>query len=137
MRNEYTDWELNAKNKSNVVLENLYEALSDGLVVSSLMELIRYHSGVGNGHTFLYHLDYPSVKKNEESRLNEGSVDQSDVIITSSDELRGSFHEDGIFYLLGLSLNVNHGFGSPLKLREAAEVSEQLLAYIAGFCYAG
>lgn len=57
LRNEYNDWELGAKNNTGIIQQNLYEALSDGLVVSPLMELLRYHSGVGQ--TYLYHLNYP------------------------------------------------------------------------------
>ena len=46
------------------------------------------------------------------------------------DEMRGSFHGDDVFYLLGLSLLRD---GSA----EESEISEQLMAYVAGFCYAG
>ena len=46
------------------------------------------------------------------------------------DEVRGSFHGDDVFYLLGLSLLRN---GSP----EDVELAEQLIAYVAGFSYAG
>lgn len=132
LRNEYTDWELGPKNNTVVVLQNLYEALSDGLVVSPLMELLRHHSGLGSGKTFLYHLDYPPPSAGMD-------VDDSYQLIPENFEnegLKGSFHEDGVSYLLGLPLN-SKSFHKSVATREDIDISEQLLAYVAGFCYAG
>ena len=115
LRNEYANWEVPIKS-SLTVKHNLYESLNDGLVVASMTELLRFHAGLGNGRTYMYHLNYPSSH-------HEGSESQDG-------DLRASFHGDDVFYLLGLPLLYS---GSP----EEAEISEQLIAYIAGFCYAG
>ena len=127
LRNEYTDWEMATKTEL-AIKRNVYEALSDGLVVSSLMQVLRYHSGLGSGRTYLYHLNYPS---HQQQQQQQQSSDSATVEPTSvNDDVPGSFHGDDVFYLLGLSLLRN---GSP----EETEVSEQLIAYVAGFSYAG
>ena len=118
LRNEYTDWEMATKT-AMAIKRNLYEALSDGLVVSSLMQVLRDHSAMGSSRTYLYHLNYPTHQQQ--------SIDSTESNI---DDVPGSFHGDDVFYLLGLSLLRN---GSP----EETEVSEQLIAYVAGFSYAG
>lgn len=118
LRNEYTDWEMATKT-GQAIKRNLYEALSDGLVVSSLMQVLRYHSGLGSGRSYLYHLNYPTHQQQS-----------TDATEATTEEIHGSFHSDDVFYLLGLSLVRN---GSP----EETEVSEQLIAYVAGFSYAG
>ena len=133
LRNEYTDWEYGVKNNSAIVQQNLYEALSDGLVVSPLMELLRYHSGPG--HTYLYHLNYPLSSTGAGS--GSESSHQTELLLSSSTDVRGSFHEDGVFYVLGLSLNSGFPSSSSKVKNEETEISEQLMAYVAGFCYAG
>ena len=120
LRNEYTDWEVGARNNTDAVTHSLYEALSDGLVVSPLMELLRYHAGLGAGRTFLYHFNQPPVASSAMSSL-------------------GSCHADSVSHLLGLPL-VTADFRSTHKSRQLAEeveLAEQLVSYVAGFCYAG
>lgn len=55
-----------------------------------------------------------------------------------SEDLVGSFHTDGVFYLLGLSLMEQTNPTLPTgSSKEEVEISEQLIAYVAGFCFAG
>ena len=114
------------------------------------MELLRYHAGLGTGRTFLYHLNYPSntlISTPGNLGMNQHHNQQQQQLHTESqvagngplsEDLAGSFHTDGVFYLLGLSLmgptnpTLPNGSSS-----EEVEISEQLIGYGAGFCFAG
>lgn len=117
LRNEYTDWEVGARNNTDAVTHSLHEALSDGLVVSPLMELLRYHAGLGAGRTYLYHVNHPQASGPEARPAG------------------GGFHAEGVAFLLGLPLTAD--LRPSRQLAEEVELAEQLVSYVAGFCYAG
>ena len=129
LRNEYTDWELSGGRAGLSVKHHLYESLSDGLVVASLTEVLRLHVGLRRGRTFMYHLNHPGLPQQQQLQQQQ-QQQQQQVRETGDGELHGSFHNDDVFYLLGLPL-VRGG------TQEEIDVSEQLIAYVAGFCYAG
>lgn len=130
LRNEYTDWEVGSRNNTDAVTHSLHEALSDGLVVSPLMELLRYHAGMGAGRTFFYHLNHPAASANSEINKDAGQHEQA-----------ASFRGDSVSFALGLPLLADlRSAGSAARARQMAEdveLAEQLVSYVAGFCYAG
>ena len=127
LRNEYTDWELapsssttgdssSGQRSSTSIRDNLDECLSDALVVAPLTQVLRYHSASGApSRTYMFHLNYP------------GPHDQAP---DGSPTKTASYHGDDVFYLLGLPI-VSGGSSDQVDL------AEQLIAYVAGFCYAG
>lgn len=134
LRNEYTDWELTSRNNDAILRHNLYESLSDGLIVAPLMEVLRYHTGLKNGRTYLYHLNFPPSPVASVGSMTTHAEIQHNI----ENEKSGSYHNDGIFYFLGLSLIINSNSKSAVgRLSEDIEVSEQLITYVGGFCYAG
>ena len=109
------------------------------------MELLRYHAaGLGSGRTYMYHLNYPA--SSTATAGGAGSQHEAETGSTSSafEDMRGSFHDDGVFNLLGLALinsNPDTAGSNTEEMMphstEEIEVSEQLIAYVAGFCFAG